>query len=41
MALSNSMILRGAPRRICFAVRMANQRSTKFNQEIEVAVNRR
>src|SRR5205807_1105962 len=33
MARSNSLTLRCAPRRICFVVSSANQRSTRFNHE--------
>ena len=38
MAVSSSRILRSAPRRICFSVSVANQRSTRLIREALVGV---
>ena len=38
IACSNSRVLRWMPRRICFSVNSANQRSTRLSQEAEVGV---
>jgi hypothetical protein len=38
MALSNSVVLRWVPRRICCSVSSANQRSTWLSHEAEVGV---
>ena len=38
MGSSNSRVLRWTPRRSCFSVKAANQRSTRFSQEAPVGV---